>query len=47
MILAAPAFAVFEGWAFLQMAADFKLRDISAASEYQNLKTRQREHTLV
>jgi hypothetical protein len=38
MILAAPAFVVFEGWAFLLMAAaDFKLRDISGASERQNL----------
>lgn len=28
MILAASAFAVFEGWALLLMAEDFKLRDI-------------------
>jgi hypothetical protein len=38
MKLAAPAFVVFEGWAFLLLAAgDFKLRDISVASEPQNL----------
>jgi hypothetical protein len=38
MILATPAFAVFEGWGFLLMAAeDFKVRDISVASERQKL----------
>jgi len=38
LILAAPAFVVFEGWEFLLMAAaDFKLRDISVAAERQNL----------
>src|SRR6266576_4067590 len=33
MILPVPAIVVFEGWAFLLMAADFKLRHISVASE--------------
>ena len=38
MILAAPVFAVFEGWAFVLLAAgDFKLRAFSVAFKPQNL----------